>query len=292
MSARFSVDSQQLLAARDAPTNPFARHYIRHRLATSRMAGPLSTIRSVWSCRRLWRHPELSLLLDEDRMTAHIFRRVIQPDWNCLDVGAHLGSVTYQFVSLAPHGKHASIEALPGKAALLAKRFPDLPVFQVAASDEDGQVGFFENTDAPGFSGLSERKTRGRTRKLRVPSRRIDTLFSSDHSFDLIKIDVEGHEYNALCGASELIRRCRPMILFEAGPTGDPEIPDERYDSLFRLLTEKFGYEVRAVFDSYFGRNPISAQTFRMYRTYPFLAFNYIATYPEETSMLPKTKES
>jgi hypothetical protein len=41
---------------------------------------------------------------------------------------------------------------------------------------------------------------------------------------DLIKMDIEGAEYQALVGASELIERFHPKIVMEGGRRQDPEI--------------------------------------------------------------------
>jgi FkbM family methyltransferase len=53
-----------------------------------------------------------------------------------------------------------------------------------------------------------------RGRADRVPVRRLDGLDLP--APDLIKLDVEGHEAEVLCGAQELLRRHRPVIIFES----------------------------------------------------------------------------
>ena len=45
-------------------------------------------------------------------------------------------------------------------------------------------------------------------------------------------------------------------------------------------------YDIFAVFDVHFGRPPLTRDRFSSYRTYPFLAFNYLA-YPRESALNP-----
>ena len=57
-----------------------------------------------------------------------------------------------------------------------------------------------------------------------VPAVRIDALVPPGQRVDLIKVDVEGAEYNALLGAEATIARCRPVIISEFSPDLMPGI--------------------------------------------------------------------
>ena len=208
-------------------------------------------------------------------------RARIKPDWHCLDIGGHLGSVSHQLRQLAPKGSLTIAEASPGKAAMLADSFPDATVHPVAVSDSDGTVSFYENLAQPGFSSLANRDNRGATREISVPARRLDDLLG-EAPVDFIKIDVEGFEYPALRGGANMLQRERPVILFEAGALEDDQIDAKHADALFDWLTGTLGYEVYAAFDLFYERPALSAEQFAAYRRYPFLAFNYFAL-PRET---------
>lgn len=253
--------------------------YLKHLIATSPLAGPATRLRRLAASPRVLRHPELGLLHQEDAMMDAVLAARLRRDSCCLDVGAHIGSMSHLFRTLAPEGRHALIEASPRKAAWLARRFPEATVHAVAVSDASGEeISFFENVDAPGYSSLTPRSSRGTVREIRVPCKRIDDLVPEDRRVDLIKIDVEGHEPAALRGAAHTIERNRPVILFEAGAAGDADFADDPGAEVFRLLTEEMGYAVRPVFGEHFGRGPLSLDAFLACRTYPFLAFNYVAS--------------
>ena len=68
----------------------------------------------------------------------------------------------------------------------------------------------------------------------------LDILFSTE-KIGFIHLDVEGMEYKAICGALELIKRCRPVVAYEVHTT-----IDERVDDIARLFIS-LNYEVRMI---------------------------------------------
>lgn len=250
--------------------------HLKHWLVTSFAAGPLKAARRA--AKNSWRnlrHPELGLLHQEDQMMDAVIRRLLQPTSVCIDVGAHIGSMTHLFRQLAPEGAHVAVEAEPVKAAWLRKAFPDLTIAETAVSDSEGEVTFYENLDRPGFSSLSARA--GRVQEITVPCTTLDKLLAERDRVDLMKIDVEGFELNVIRGAREVIARLKPILIFEAGAANDPDIDDGNYITLLDFLNDELGYEVRPVFGEFYGKAPIGKAEFLACRTYPFFAFNYVA---------------
>ncbi|SDW58164.1 FkbM family methyltransferase [Roseicitreum antarcticum] len=251
--------------------------YVKHRLATSAIAGPISVLREVVERFHTMRYPELGLLHREPWMMNALLPRLVRRDSHCLDIGGHIGSVSYMLRKLAPQGSLTIVEASPEKAGWLRQRFPTDTVHEVAVSNQRGEISFFENLTNAGYSSLTARESRGQIREIRVTCTRIDDLLDETAKVDFIKIDVEGHEYEALCGARNLLDRCKPVILFEAGSSSDADIAESANTNVFRLLSEDLDYEIYAIFDLYFGRGPIDLAQFAIYRSYPYIAFNYIA---------------
>lgn len=227
------------------------------------------------SAYRNLRHPELGLLNLEDAMMDAVIGRLLDKDSVCVDVGAHIGSMTHLFRTLAPDGAHIVVEAVPFKAAWLSETFPNLTVTQTAVSNNEGEVTFYENLDRPGFSSLSARQ--GRVQELTVPCTTLDKLLADRDRIDLIKIDVEGFELAVVQGARDVIMRTRPVLIFEAGSANDPDIDNANYVVLLDLLAGELDYEVRPVFGEFYGKAPMTQSEFLACRTYPYLAFNYVA---------------
>lgn len=137
-----------------------------------------------------------------------------RPGRTFIDVGAHIGSVLGEVARTSP-GRIIAFEAIPAKAAHLAKKFPDVVVHNCALLDREGESRFFVDNAQSGYSSLSRRD--GDVTEIVVPVARMDTLIFED-DVDVIKIDVEGAELGVLRGAEAVIARCRPVVMFESGP--------------------------------------------------------------------------
>ena len=70
--------------------------------------------------------------------------------------------------------------------------------------------------------------------------RRLDNVLTPPADVGLIKLDVEGAELAVLRGASELISRCRPVVLFESGPQGGRSLGDAIEDIFDWLVRRDF----------------------------------------------------
>ena len=79
-----------------------------------------------------------------------------------------------------------------------------------------------------------------------VPTFRVDDLIPRNKNVDFVKIDVEGAEYNALLGASELIKRCHPTIVSEFSPSTMPGISGIDGRGYLRFLLG-FGYTIAVI---------------------------------------------
>lgn len=251
--------------------------HLKHRIATSPLAGPARRLRRLRDLPGRLAHPELNALRAEEGHIAALLPRLVSPGAACLDIGGHYGAFAYEMETLSRGGWLGIVEASPWKAGLLRRRFPRAEVFEVAVSDRDGVATFYENVARPGFSSLSDRRSRGQTRPVRVALARLDALVAAERRIDFIKIDVEGHEYRALCGGAALLARDRPVILFEAGAAEDRDLDMSDCVRLFAWLTGGLGYAIYSAGDLHLGRPPLDPAGFAACRTYPFVAFNFIA---------------
>jgi FkbM family methyltransferase len=155
-----------------------------------------------------------------DRHTAEIMTRALSPASNCVDVGAHRGSILEHIVRIAPEGRHFAFEPLPELADRLARRFPQVRVHQVAVSDSRGETSFYHVVDQPGYSGLRRLgKIPGSStvREIKVRAEPLDDLLPADLPIAFLKVDVEGAQLQVLRGAEHTIERWKPLIVFEHG---------------------------------------------------------------------------
>ncbi len=183
----------------------------------SRFAGLARELRRV-----TW--PRWRVLNDEDgRFMNRILAYHLREESSCIDVGCHAGAILEQMVRLAPRGRHWAFAPLPHLAAALPRRFPDVAVHEVVLADREGEAEFHHVVTNPGFSGLRRRtydRPGEQVELIRVRTARLDDVVPLERQVDLVKIDVEGAELQVLEGGTRLIRRWRPLVLFEHGPGG------------------------------------------------------------------------
>lgn len=157
-----------------------------------------------------------------DRMTYKIIREHLTTHSNCIDVGCHKGEVLEWFLQFAPDGQHIGFEPIPQLFERLKTQFSHTSCvfYNYALSDEDGETEFVYVPEAPAYSGLKERDYDGKQvnpQKIPVVIKRLDNLVLANTPVSLIKIDVEGGELGVLKGATELLKRDKPLVIFEHG---------------------------------------------------------------------------
>jgi FkbM family methyltransferase len=164
----------------------------------------------------------ISLCGKYDHETLSVMDRVLKRDSHCLDVGGHKGDMLAEMIRRAPQGAHQAFEPIPASHARLVKRFPEVPIHNVALSDEAGETTFHVVVDAPALSSLRERPAAQgkRVEEIRVRTERLDAFVAPHEPIDFIKIDVEGAEYHVFRGATETLSRCHPIVVFEHGRGG------------------------------------------------------------------------
>lgn len=186
-----------------------------------------------------WAPSEQLGTVANDHLARYLLPRVVSPGGVFVDVGAHLGSVFAEVSAVRPDVRCHAVEAVPTKAAALRARFPTVRVHACAVADEEGELPFYVDLEAPGYSALRRPRhaAPGAVREVRVPVRRLDAVVP-DRDVDAIKIDTEGAELDVLRGATEILEASGPTLFFESAPTAVDRAP-----ALWHLL-EARGYEV------------------------------------------------
>lgn len=147
------------------------------------------------------------------------------------DVGANQGQFATQIRRYFPHTDIYSFEPIDACFNSLQQRFqsdPNFKVFQYAVGDENTETTFHVNESSPSSSLLKMQPAHyqnfpgtQKTVEQKVSVRTLDSLFP-DWPADkkiLLKIDVQGFEYQVLKGASELLRHVEVIlaeVMFEA----------------------------------------------------------------------------
>jgi FkbM family methyltransferase len=177
-----------------------------------------------------------------------------------LDIGGHYGEYAVLFAALVgSEGRVVTFEpdaaARPVLQANIAlNHFTErVQVEAFAVSDAiDSQTLFARHGNAQSSlarAGLGGSQTDDDVEKYQVPTIRIDEYLrqSQLRAPDIIKLDVEGAEINALRGAGEILRS-KVVILCELHPYAWPEFGTS-FDDLLRLIADH-GRSIRYLDDA------------------------------------------
>ncbi len=141
-----------------------------------------------------------------------------------LDVGANIGVMSAALLEARRDVSVLSIECSPSTLPFLRKTHGASPhkarwqVLEVAVGKQDEEMPFFTAGCANGaFDGLMNTHRGGPRMQIVVRVRRLDAIWEEllCPKVSVIKIDIEGGEFDAISGATKLLDRCRPYIIFE-----------------------------------------------------------------------------
>ncbi len=160
---------------------------------------------------------------------------------NCIDVGCYRGEILDLMQKASPKGQHFGIEPIPIQYEFLTKKYlhhGNCTIHNIAASNTSGIANFNFVTSNPSYSGLKKRdydKPNEVDLTIQVKTELLDNVIPSNIPIDLIKIDVEGAEMQVLEGAVNIIKRNKPIIVFEHG-IGASDHYGTTPDKLFRFF--------------------------------------------------------
>lgn len=198
---------------------------------------------------------------------------------NCVDIGVLDGEILELFLKFMPNGQHSGVEPLPEKFELLKVKFKDNPNVQLhnfAAGSKNEESTFNLVVSNPSYSGLKKRDypREEEVKEIKVQVRKLDDILTQKVNIDLIKIDVEGAEYDVLLGANRILSEYKPILIFEFG-LGASNHYGVDAQKLHALL-DKYQYRIFTLGDWLKGQNNLSLESFEeSYRTnkhYYFIA--------------------
>lgn len=178
-----------------------------------------------------------------------VFLKYLQSASICVDIGANIG--LYTCLAAADHKHVIAVEPLRTNLEalyrnLICNDFADVEVFPVGVSCESGIKPLFGgNTGAsflPGWAGASSKQSEI------VSISTLDVLINRRFEGQplLIKVDVEGFEYEVLQGAKQTIgRHPRPVWLMEI--CLEEHFPDginDKFGDTFKMFWQN-GYEAK-----------------------------------------------
>jgi FkbM family methyltransferase len=150
----------------------------------------------------------------------NLLSSLLDQDSTVVDVGANVGIHTLSMARLAPAGKVLAFEPHPVtverlRANLSLNEVDNVRVFQVALLDEQREVSLYDSEGSN--RGMATLHSYEGWTEMTVPGVTLDEVVRKEGipTIDLIKIDVEGYESQVIAGASAVLARDRPSLIFE-----------------------------------------------------------------------------
>jgi FkbM family methyltransferase len=211
--------------------------------------------------------PMMPFLLPHDK-SYYGFRHFARPEGGLfLDVGANLGMSAAGFLRLLPNYRVFSIEAdrhHEPSLQQLKKKIPNLDYLIVAAGATFGELRLhtpifrgraihaFTSTSLEYLHTALERSfSKSVVERLSYDEQLVKMvpLDSLELKPDIVKIDVEGHDYEALLGLARTIELCRPCVMVEYNPGEMSEIAAFFLARDYRLFVFQNDRDVFVPFD-------------------------------------------
>ncbi|MBC8346539.1 MAG: FkbM family methyltransferase [Candidatus Marinimicrobia bacterium] len=187
----------------------------------------------AWRYRLRAERPEIRFLLNH-----------LEPDQTVIDIGAHKGAYTYWMShGVGPSGQVIAFEPQPDLNQNLSKMSElfthnniQVESFALSSNSGNATLGVPSKTPSPSAS-LNKTNTQNGS-DINVQTTTLDE-YVVDHKLktvDLIKCDVEGHELDVFIGGSEILKRYKPVVMFECEARHNgPENVRAVFDFLFNL---------------------------------------------------------
>lgn len=188
--------------------------------------------------------------------TTSLFQQMVRPGMRVVDVGAHVGYFTLLAARLVGEtGKVYAFEPEPENFALLVKNvevngYRNVVCRQQAVSHKTGKAELFLGKYSITHS-LCRPTDDNDTRSISVETISLDDFFAREGwpSIHLVKMDIEGWEWSALAGMTELLRRCdRLKLVLEFTPSLILRTGMDPTTFLQRL--QDLGFRIRAIDDA------------------------------------------
>ena len=147
-----------------------------------------------------------------------ILAQIIQPGMTVVEIGANMGTHSVDMARACAPGRFYAFEPQPRLFQILcanlalndianAFAYPD----GCGAAEGEAVVPLVDYSQSGNFGGLALRD--GDAPGLKIRIRALDDMDLP--ALGLLKVDVEGYEAEVIRGATQTIRRCRPVIYIE-----------------------------------------------------------------------------
>lgn len=140
-----------------------------------------------------------------------IISNIVNRNSTIIDIGANIGNHSLAFSKFSK--KIYSFEAHPKTFQVLkfnCSNIKKIKLYNIGISDKSG-VLYFKNTKTDNIGG----RKLSQFGNIKSKINKLDDIINPKKKIDLIKLDVEGHEYQALIGMKKIIKNNKSFLFIE-----------------------------------------------------------------------------
>ena len=171
-----------------------------------------------------------------------------------VDIGANIGQHSL-FVSrlVGENGNVISFEPIPRlyqqfKRSVEANNMKNVNIINAGCGNKEETLDIYMDKSNMGASSVIKPDTRSKLTKTSIHIIKPEEILLSYKKIDVMKIDVEGFEYNVLTGLEKVIERDKPIIFLEYSPSFyvKSKNHDTEHDGISLLsLLQKYKYSLK-----------------------------------------------
>lgn len=170
-------------------------------------------------------------------------QQILKPDSVFIDIGTNKGIYLYQAEKVIKTGKIIGFEPNKSLVDYIRPLFPQAEIYPFAVSSKSGTAVL--NIPKKG-NGLQDTRASLESmgedvEKVEIQMVQLDEFAKEKKwsKIDVVKIDVEGHEFDTIKGCTEILKTIKPVFIIEI------ELRHAHYpiNEIFDFITN-FGYEV------------------------------------------------
>lgn len=193
---------------------------------------------------------ELQIYETHEPLTTHLIINEVKNGMVCLDLGSNIGYyAVIESNIVGKSGKIFAVEPSPVNYSLLKQnlenqKMANFLAFNIAIGDKNEEMEFIVR-EKSNWSKIKtgDEKISPEDRIIKIPVKTLDSFVDENNieKIDIVRMDVEGFEYNILLGSKKVLKNFRPKLFIEIHKM---YLGNEKTHQIFSQL-KKQEYEIK-----------------------------------------------
>lgn len=167
---------------------------------------------------------ELQIYESHEPLTTHLMINELKQDMICVDLGSNIGYyAVIESNLIGETGKIFAIEPSPVnfpvlKSNLENQKMNNFLAFNIAIGDKNEEMEFIISSKSNWSKiRMNNEKINPEDKIIKIPVKTLDSFVNENNitKIDILRMDVEGFEYNILLGANKILEKFKPKIFVE-----------------------------------------------------------------------------